>query len=269
MQDTSSAALDHGAAIWQAVREEATAGAKQEPALRTFLQAAVLAHDGLAAALAALLGRKLETRELSAAAIGEICATAFAADDGLMRLFLQDMRACRERDPACRSWLTPLLHYKGLAALEAHRVAHWLWGQGREAMAVYMQSLTSQNLQVDIHPAARLGGGLFMDHATGIVIGETSVVGENVTIFQSVTLGGNGKERGDRHPKVGNGVLISVGAKLLGNIRIGDEARIAASSVVLQDVAPHITVAGVPAKPVGSGASTVMPAVSLDHNFSA
>ena len=162
-----------------------------------------------------------------------------------------------------------MLYYKGLAALESHRVAHWLWGQGREALAVNLQSMTSQVFQVDIHPAARLGGGLFMDHATGIVIGETSVVGENVTIFQSVTLGGNGKERGDRHPKVGNGVLISVGAKLLGNIRIGDEARIAAGSVVLHDVAPHITVAGAPAKPVGDGASIVMPAVNLDHVFSA
>jgi serine O-acetyltransferase len=179
---------------------------------------------------------------------------------------VQDLRAVRERDPACRSYLQPFLYFKGFVALEASRVAHSLWKQGREILAFHLQNRISEILQVDIHPAACLGLGLFLDHATGIVIGETTVIGDRVSILQSVTLGGNGKERGNRHPKIGRGVLISVGAKILGNIRVGEEARIAAGSVVLNDVPAHTTVAGVPARIV-RGPACIEPAMAMDHFF--
>jgi serine O-acetyltransferase len=199
--------------------------------------------------------------------IQEICIDAFTSDPAILGSFERDMRAVLERDPACLSRLQPFLYYKGLAALQAYRVAHWLWDQQRQTLSFHLQSRTSEMFQVDIHPAARLGSGIFLDHATGVVIGETSVVGDDVSILQSVTLGGTGKERGDRHPKIEQGVLISVGAKILGNIRVGREARVAAGSVVLHDVPPHSTVAGVPARIVRGPVSSQSPAKSMDHLF--
>ena len=240
------AANDDG--LWPVLRREALEATVREPGLARFLGAAVLHHDGAAAALASHLGRLLGERDFEAALVGDICAEAFAADPSAVRSFEQDMRAVAGRDPACRSFLQPFLFFKGVAALQAHRVAHWLWMQGRETSAFYLQSRVSARLQVDIHPAASLGAGILLDHATGIVIGETSVVGDDVSILQSVTLGGTGKECGDRHPKVGRGALLGVGAKILGNIVIGKEARVAAGSVVLRDVPAYSTVAGVPAR---------------------
>jgi serine O-acetyltransferase len=161
---------------------------------------------------------------------------------------------------------TPFLYFKGFHALQTHRIGHWLWNHGRESLALFFQNQMSVEFGVDIHPAARLGHGIMLDHATGVVIGETAVVGNNVSILQSVTLGGTGKDEGDRHPKIGDGVLISAGAKILGNIRVGDGAKVGAGSVVLENVPAHTTVAGVPARIVGRPSSD-QPALEMDHDF--
>lgn len=252
--------------IWEQMRIDAKEAAGDEPALSGLLRSSILDRETIADALARELSRKLGAVDDNAPIIQEICAEALRSSPALFELFVGDMNASYQLDPACRSWLQPFLYFKGVAALQTYRVAHWLWGRERMTMAFHLQSLSSQIFQVDIHPAAKLGAGIFLDHATGVVIGETSVVGDDVTILQSVTLGGNGKERGDRHPKIGNGVLISVGAKVLGNITVGEGARIAASSVVLQNVPPHATVAGVPAKIV-RGKLSEHPAQDLDHSF--
>jgi serine O-acetyltransferase len=183
----------------------------------------------------------------------------------LMRAALRsDLMAVRERDPASRGYAQPLLYFKGFHALESYRIAHWLWDQGREALALHLQNRISELFGVDIHPAARIGAGVFIDHGTGVVIGETAVVEDNVSMLHEVTLGGTGKESGDRHPKIRRGVLISAGAKVLGNIEVGEGAKVGAGSVVLHDVPPHCTVAGVPAKIVGK-TSVPEPALEMDH----
>ncbi len=179
---------------------------------------------------------------------------------------LADLVCRKRRDPACRSYLGALLHMKGFQALQAYRVAHWLWGQGREALALLLQGRIAGTFAVDIHPAARIGSGIMMDHATGIVIGETAVVGDNVSMLHGVTLGGTGKDVGDRHPKVRRGVLIGAGAKILGNIVIGEGAKVGAGSVVLNDVPPHSTVAGVPARMIGRP-GVDQPALEMDQSL--
>lgn len=252
--------------IWDALRGEAAAAASEEPLLAGLLQTTILEREDLADAFATRLAQRLEGGELSALAIRDLCRAAFAEVQEMPLAFEQDLAAIRERDPTCRRYLDPFLYYKGLAALEAYRVAHWLWGRGRHTLALNFQSRISEVFQADIHPAARIGSGVFIDHATGVVIGETAVVADDVSILQNVTLGGNGKERGDRHPKVGRGVLLSVGAKVLGNITIGEGARVAAAAVVLTDVPPRTTVAGVPAKVIGHS-RTQEPAHSMDQQF--
>jgi serine O-acetyltransferase len=212
------------------------------------------------------LAQKLGGPDMNALQIREVCAAAFATDPSIVRSTEADVGAVMMRDPACLSYVQPFLYYKGFAALQAHRVAHHLWLTGRQMLAFHLQSRVAELLQVDIHPAATLGHGLFMDHATGIVIGETAVVGDNVSMLHNVTLGGTGKEGGDRHPKIGAGVLIGAGAKILGNIRVGDGARVASGSVVLHDVPAGCTVAGIPAKAVG-GPCCENPADSMDQVF--
>ena len=189
---------------------------------------------------------------------------ALAEDSTIGEATRADLQAVRDRDCACCGYATPFLYYKGFHALQAHRVAHWLWQQGRKPLALFFQNRISVEFGVDIHPAARIGRGIMLDHATGVVIGETATVGDDVSIMQGVTLGGTGKESGDRHPKVGSGVLISAGATILGNIHIGDGAMIAAGSVVLHEVPPHTAVAGVPAKVVGPPHEE-RPALGMDH----
>ena len=176
----------------------------------------------------------------------------------------RDLSAVQERDPAARSMIVPFLYFKGFHALQAHRAAHWFWLQGRTALALYLQSQVSEVFNVDIHPAARIGKGILMDHGTGVVIGETAVIGDDVSLLHEVTLGGTGKESGDRHPKVGRGVMIGAGAKILGNITIGEGSKIAAGSVVLSDVPAHSTVAGIPAKVVGRPKTTT-PSLLMDQ----
>ena len=252
--------------VWSALRQEAEAAVLEEPMLAGILQTTVLEQDSIAAAFSFRLAQRLGGGDLSRMAVRDLGLAAFNADPSLRASLVRDLSAIRERDPTCTRFLDPFLYYKGLTALEAHRVAHWLWHQGRITLALNFQSRVSEVFQADIHPAARIGSGVFIDHATGVVIGETAIVADDVSILQNVTLGGNGKERGDRHPKIGRGVLLSVGAKVLGNITVGEGARVAAAAVVLTDVPPFSTVAGVPAKVIGHSRNQ-QPALSMDQMF--
>lgn len=253
------------APVWPTLRYEAAAAASDEPILASLLNATILNHASMADALAYHLAQKLGGADMNALQMREVCAGAYAADPGIVAMAEADMRAVRARDPACLTYLQPFLYFKGFAALQAHRVAHHMWGSGRMTLALHLQSRVSELWQLDIHPAARLGQGIMMDHATGIVIGETAVVGDDVSMLHNVTLGGTGKAGGDRHPKIGRGVLIGAGAKVLGNITIGDNARIASGSVVLADVPAGCTVAGIPAKIVGT--CCPFPADTMDQVF--
>jgi len=255
-----------GAPVWAALRNEAQHMARSEPSLASILNAVVLRHDRLADALSYQLARKLGDQELRALSLREIADEAYGADPSLVADAEADLRAVFERDPACKGYVQPLLFFKGFLALQAHRVANRLWGQGREGLAFYLQSRVSELFQVDIHPAAAIGAGAFFDHGGGIVIGETAVVGDDVSMLHAVTLGGTGAERGDRHPKIGKGVLLGAGAKVLGNIAVGDYAKIAAGSVVLKPVPAHCTAAGVPARLINCPTCDE-PARTMDHTL--
>jgi len=252
--------------VWAALRNEATAAARDESALASLLATVILNHKSLADALSYQLARKLGDQELRAMTLREIAQDAYSAEPGLVGAAEDDLRAVFERDPACKGYLQPFLFFKGFLALQTQRVSHWLWGQGRETLAFHLQSRTSELFQVDIHPATKIGRGVFVDHGTGIVIGETAVIGDGVSMLQGVTLGGTGAERGDRHPKIGKGVLLGAGAKVLGNITIGDFAKIASGSVVLKPVPAGCTAAGVPARLVNCP-TCEEPAKSMDHTL--
>lgn len=252
--------------VWAALRNEAARVAKTEAALASLVHTVILSHDDLGGALSYQLARKLGDQELGAMTMREIACQAYDADPRLVEMAEADLRAVFERDPACRGYVQPFLFFKGFLALQTHRIAHWLWQQGREAMAFHLQSRNSELFQVDINPAARIGSGVFFDHGTGIVIGETAVIGDDVSMLHGVTLGGTGAERGDRHPKVGKGVLLGAGAKVLGNITIGDYAKVASGSVVLKPVPPGCTAAGVPARLVNCPTCDE-PARSMDHTL--
>jgi serine O-acetyltransferase len=250
--DTPSIRLFEAAGgVWSQLRVEAMQAAAEEPLLASFLHATILHHERGEDALSYHLASKLGGADMPAMQLREVAQEAYADEPGLVEQAMRDMRVVRERDPACQSYLQPFLYYKGYAGLQAYRISNWLWGQERETLAFHLQSRISELFSVDIHPAARIGAGVFIDHAHGIVIGETAVVEDDVSMLHSVTLGGTGKERGDRHPKIRRGVLIGAGAKVLGNIEVGALARIAAGSVVLEDVPARCTVAGVPARMVG------------------
>jgi serine O-acetyltransferase len=253
--------------LWRAMRAEAEAALIEEPLYAGIIQATVLDQPSLIHALAYRLAHRLGDGDLSRLSTRDLCLSAFQADPHAGDHAVRDIVAIRERDPTCRRYLDPFLFYKGLASLEGYRVAHWLWHQGRATLALHIQSRISEVFGADIHPAARIGSGVFIDHATGVVIGETTVIADDVSILQSVTLGGNGKESGDRHPKIERGVLLSVGAKVLGNIRVGEGAKVAAAAVVLHDVPAHTTVAGVPARVVSRISPTEDPALSMDQFF--
>lgn len=250
--------------VWQTIRQETEVEVKREPILASFLHATILNHSTLESALSFHLASKLDTHSAPALLLREVIDQAFASDPSIGEAVRSDIQAVRSRDSACSNTLTPFLYFKGFQALQAYRIAHWLWTQGRKPLALYLQNQISVAFAVDIHPAAKIGRGILLDHATGVVIGETAVVEDNVSMMQSVTLGGTGKEHGDRHPKVRKGVLISAGAKILGNIEIGEGAQIAAGSVVLKSVEPHTIVAGVPAKVVGKP-SLDQPSLGMDH----
>jgi serine O-acetyltransferase len=252
--------------VWERICAEAQRAIADEPLLGGMMHTALLHHPTLERALAARLADKLASAEMGAQLLREIADEAYAADPWLGEAARADLVATFERDPACHRYLQPILYFKGYLAVQAYRVAHWLWGRGRQDLAYFVQMRVSEAFSVDIHPGARIGKGIMIDHAHSIVIGETAVVGDNVSMLHSVTLGGTGKDDGDRHPKIGDGVLIGAGAKVLGNIRIGRCSRIAAGSVVLGDVPPCTTVAGVPAKVVGE-AGCPQPSVSMDHRI--
>lgn len=253
--------------VWAALRNEANAAARSEAALASLLAAVILNHGTLGDALSYQLARKLGDQELRAMSLRDTIEAAYAADPSIVESAEDDLKAVFERDPACRGYVQPFLFFKGFLALQTHRVAHRLWREGRETLAFYLQSRSSELFQVDIHPASRIGRGIFVDHGTGIVIGETAVVGDDVSMLHGVTLGGTGAERGDRHPKIGKGVLLGAGAKVLGNIQVGDYAKVASGSVVLKPVPPHCTAAGVPARLVNCP-TCEEPARSMDHTLS-
>ena len=252
--------------VWREIREEVGREARREPMLASFLHATILNHARLEDALSFRLAEKLESPNLHAMQLREVIDEAFAGSPDFGEVVRADLEAVRSRDPACTGLSQPLLYFKGFHALEAYRVSHRLWEQGRVALALHLQNRISEVFAVDIHPAARLGRGLFFDHGTGVVIGETAVVEDDVSMLHGVTLGGTGKETGDRHPKIGRGVLLSVGAKVLGNVRVGEGAKIGGGSVVLQDVPPHTTAVGVPARLVGRP-RTEQPALEMDQTL--
>ncbi len=252
--------------VWAALRNEAEAAAQKEAALASLLAAVILNHKTLGGALSYQLARKLGDQELRAMSVREIAEEAYADTPSLVQTAEADLRAVFERDPACKGYLQPFLFFKGFLSLQTQRVANSLWHQGRETLALYLQSRMSELFQVDIHPATKIGRGVFIDHGTGIVVGETAVIGDDVSMLQGVTLGGTGAERGDRHPKIGKGVLLGAGAKVLGNIEIGDYAKIASGSVVLKAVPAGCTAAGVPARLVNCPTCDE-PARSMDHTL--
>jgi len=252
--------------VWSQVRREAEEISAKEPALAGFVYATVLDHSRLEDSICHRVVRRLQHSALDSGLLHKTFQEAFESEPALGDAFRADLMAVAKRDPATARLIEPLLYFKGFHALETYRIGHALWKAGRRDFALYLQSLTSRVLQIDIHPAAEIGKGIMFDHASGIVIGETAVIGDNCSLLHGVTLGGTGNEKGDRHPKIGRGVMIGAGAKILGNIRVGDCARIAAGSVVLKDVPPRRTVAGVPAREVGF-AGCEEPALAMDQIF--
>jgi serine O-acetyltransferase len=257
-------ALDKVDPVWARIRREAEDVARREPELATFIYESILHHDTLEAAVVHRLAERLDHGAISGELIRQAYADALEDQPSLGDIFRADIVATADRDPATHRLLEPLLYYKGFHAIETHRLAHWLWGKGRRDFAYYLQSRTSAALQCDIHPAARIGRGIFLDHASGLVVGETALIEDDVSILHDVTLGGTGKEAGDRHPKIRHGVMIGAGAKILGNIEVGHCSRIAAGSVVIHPVPNNVTVAGVPAKVIGE-AGCPEPSRSMDQ----
>jgi serine O-acetyltransferase len=250
-QSQAKPVLDKVDPVWARVRREAEDIVRREPELATFIYSTILHLDTLEAAIVYRLAERLDHPALSGELIRQAYTDALKDTPFIGESFRADIAATVDRDPATHRLIEPVLYYKGFHAIETHRLAHWLWSQGRRDFALYLQSRASAVFQCDIHPAARIGRGIFLDHATSLVVGETAVIEDDVSMLHDVTLGGTGKEAGDRHPKIRYGVMIGAGAKILGNIEVGHCARIAAGSVVLKSVPNNVTVAGVPARVVG------------------
>ena len=250
--------------VWERIRSEAQDAIRGEPLLGGLIHSSLLHHATMERALAYRFSVKLASSEMSEQILREIADEAYSAAPELGQAARADVMAVYDRDPACHRFIQPMLYFKGFQAIQAYRIGHWLWLNGRRDMSYFVQMRVSEVFGVDIHPAAKVGQGIMIDHAHSIVIGETAVVGNNVSMLHSVTLGGTGKEDGDRHPKIEDGVMIGAGAKVLGNITIGHCSRIAAGSVVLHDVPPNCTVAGVPAKVIGT-AGCSQPSVTMDQ----
>ncbi len=252
--------------IWEALRGEAEQSSKDERLLVAYLEETILGQPSFEAALSYTLASKLRDEILPSITLRDLFLQILESERGLRECILTDLQAVKDRDPAAGGYLSPFLFFKGFHALSAYRFSHYLWYEERKTLALYLQSLISKVFGVDIHPAATIGHGILIDHATGVVIGETAVVGNNVSLLHGVTLGGTGKERGDRHPKVGDGVLIAAGAKVLGNIKIGEGAKIGAGSVVLHNVKAHCTVVGVPARNIGA-CKEASPALGMNQQI--
>src|SRR3954467_6565905 len=254
--------------IWDRVRSEAEEIVRREPELASFIYSTVLHHERLEEAVVHRLAARLDHSALSGDLIRQNYDEALRDDPDIGNAFRADMVAVYDRDPATSRFIDPLLYFKGFHALQTHRLAHWLYQKGRKDFAYYLQSRSSAVFQTDINPAAKIGRGIFLDHATGFICGETAVIDDDVSILHGVTLGGTGEESGDRHRKIGQGVRIGGGAKILGNIEIGHCARIAAGSVVVKPVTHNVTVAGVPAKIVGE-AGCAEPSRTMDQMINA
>jgi serine O-acetyltransferase len=263
-QARPSEVLDKVDPVWKRVRSEAEEILRREPVLSTFIYETILHHDTLELAVVHRLSERLSHPDISGELIRQAYADALEDEPDIGGAFRADIGATVDRDPATNRFIEPVLYFKGFHALQTQRLSHWLWGKGQRDFALYLQSRASAVFGVDIHPAARIGRGIFLDHATGLVVGETAVIEDDVSILHDVTLGGSGKEHGDRHPKIRRGVLIGAGAKILGNIEVGHCARVAAGSVVLKSVPHNVTVAGVPAKVIGE-AGCAEPARSMDQ----
>lgn len=250
--------------VWDAVLAGARNVVAAEPSLGNLIYANVLNHDSFEEALAHRLAERLDHRDVSADLIRQAFEDALDYDPDIGNAARADLAATLERDPALHKAVDCFLYFKGYHAIQTHRFTHALWTSGRREFALYLQSRASSVFQVDINPAAKFGRGIMLDHATGFVVGETAVVGDNVSILQGVTLGGTGKSEEDRHPKIGNGVLIGAGAIVLGNITVGECARVGAGSVVTKPVPPRVTVAGVPARIIGQS-GVAHPASVMEH----
>jgi serine O-acetyltransferase len=254
----------HSDPVWTRVRSEAEVVVRQEPQIAAFIASSVLAHETLDAAIVHRISRRLDHADVSAAVIAQAFIDALRDAPEIGEAFRADVIATYDRDPATTRFIEPVLYFKGFHAIQTHRLAHWLWYKHRKDFALYLQSRASAAFQTDIHPAAKIGRGIFLDHATGLVVGETAAIADDVSLLHGVTLGGTGSENGDRHPKIGKGVMIGAGAKILGNIAIGHCARIAAGSVVLKPVPNNVTVAGVPARVIGE-AGCAEPSRTMDQ----
>jgi serine O-acetyltransferase len=250
--------------IWDSLQEEARLAAQQDPLLAAFLYSTIINQRSLEDSVIYRICERLDHPDLQANLLRQTFAEMLEDWPEWGAILRVDIQAVYDRDPACTRFLEAILYFKGFHAIQTHRLAHWLMNRGRRDFALYLQSRSSSVFQTDINPAARIGKGIFLDHATGLVVGETAVIGDNVSILHGVTLGGTGKEGSDRHPKIGNGVLIGAGAKILGNIHIGNCSRVAAGSVVLKEVPAKTTVAGVPARVVGE-AGCSEPSRSMDQ----
>jgi serine O-acetyltransferase len=263
--------LDRCDPVWDRVREEADAIVRRDMALASFVISTILNHDTLESAVVHRIAARLDHGAIPSDLVGQSFMEALQRDPAIGQAMRADIMAVTDRDPACERYIEPILYFKGFHAIQTHRIAHAMWDAGRTDLALYLQSRSSEVFQTDIHPQARIGKGIFLDHATGLVVGSTAVIEDNVSLLQDVTLGGTGKEQGDRHPKVRQGVLIGAGAKILGNIEIGQCARVASGSVVLKSVPRNTTVAGVPARVVGeagcSDPARMMDQVIRDNLF--
>jgi len=252
--------------LWKKIREEAWISSANEPILASFFHSTILNHGNFKSALSYQLANRLDSHTMPAILVREVIEEAFVKSPDILHAAMIDIIAVQERDPAVEDFSIPLLYLKGFHAIQIYRVAHWLWNEKRVPLALYLQNRCSELFGVDVHPAAKIGKGIMFDHATGVVVGETAVIEDNVSLLQGVTLGGTGKDCGDRHPKIREGVMIGAGAKVLGNIEIGSGAKVGAGSVVLEAVPAHTTVAGVPAKVVGRP-SCNMPSMSMEQNI--
>lgn len=259
-------ALDKVDPVWAQIRGEAEEAVRHEPELATFIYSTILHHDKLEAAVVHRVSQRLDHPDVPAEMIRQVYEEALESEPAIGLAFRADIVATSDRDPATHRMIEPVLYFKGFHAVQTHRLAHWLWHKGRKDFAYYLQSRASAVFQTDIHPAAPIGRGIFLDHATGLVVGETAVIEDDVSILHGVTLGGTGKEYSDRHPKIRRGVMLGAGAKIIGNIEIGHCARVAAGSVVLKSVPHNTTVAGVPARVIGE-AGCPEPSRTMDQYF--
>jgi serine O-acetyltransferase len=262
----AAGALDKVDPVWVRIRDEAEEAVRREPELSTFIYSTILHHDSLEAAVVHRVSQRLDHPDVPAELIRQVYEEALESDPSIGLAFRADIVATFDRDPATHRFLEPVLYFKGFHAVQTHRLAHWLWHKERKDFAYYLQSRSSAVFQTDIHPAAPIGRGIFLDHATGLVVGETAVIEDDVSILHGVTLGGTGKEYSERHPKIRRGVMLGAGAKIIGNIEIGHCARVAAGSVVLKPVPHNTTVAGVPARVIGE-AGCPEPSRTMDQFF--